>query len=416
MRRLAHQLWAVPLGCVALCLVVAVAAVAIDRAHPDLVPTTLTGTPSGAQTVLTTIASSMITLVTLVLTVVTVGIQLAMGQFSPRIVQALLRDRGNRLSFGLFGGTAVFTTLAAIQVDDQRGFVPGLTVLLAYALTLASLVVLVLYVDRAGRALRVSGLIDLVGDNLHGQLAARFPDRLADLAPDDPAVVSATEAGEVVRIQHGQLVEEAERAGCLLELVPAMGDFVPNGAPLLRVHGDAGRVDPDRLRRLVGVADERTHDTDPAYGFRKLVDIATRSARQDPTTTVQAVHRLHDALRHLAVAELPDGRHRDAAGELRLLTREVTWDGYVRLAFDEVRTAGASQPQVGRRLRSALVDLKAITPESRHAVLDYELGLLEAGVRRALDADDDIASALTPDGQGIGSGPDVSRVGDRNDR
>lgn len=400
-----------PLACVALCAAAAVATSAVDRANPGLIPTTVTGTPSAAQNVLTTISSSMITLITLVLTVVTVAIQLAMAQFSPRIVRALLAHPSNQFSFGIFGGTAVFTTIAAIQVDDQRGVVPGVTVLVAYALTFASLVVLVLYVERAGQSLRVAGLIDLVGDNLHDQLAAHHPTRLSSLAPLDPAVICAEEAGDVVRIDRRRLVEQATRAGCVLEVIPAMGDFVPNGGALIRICGDATHVDCALVRRLIGLADERTNDTDPAYGFRKLVDIATRTVAYDPTTTVQAIHRLHDALRQIAVAELSDGRHHDGAGELRLLTRQITWEAYVHLAFDELRLAGASKMQVARRLRAALEDLKTVAPPERHAVLDWELELLEAGVRGAFESEADIALALAPDCQGIGSGPDLSSGG-----
>ena len=408
MARLKQTLWASPLACVALCVCVSVATVAIDRANPGLIPTTFTGTPSGAQTVLTTIASSMITLITLVLTVVTVAIQLAMGQFSPRIVQALLRDRANQLSFGLFGGTAVFTTIAAVEVNDQNNFVPGVTVLVAYGLTLSSLIVLVLYVNRAGLSLRVSALIDLVGDRLRDQLKVGFSERFGGPETDDPSLIAVSESGEVVLIDHRRLVEAAERAGCVLEVIPAMGDFVPAGAPLIRIAGDGARLDRDKLHRLIQLGDERTHDTDAGYGFRKLVDIATRSVAQDPTTTVQALHRLHDALRQLAVAQLPSGRHCDDAGVVRLFTREMTWEGYVRLAFDEVRIAGASSLQVARRLRAALEDLMAIAPADRHNILNRELALLEAGVRRAYADDEDIVAALVPDTQGIGSGPDVS--------
>ena len=411
MARLKQTLWALPLACVSLCVCVAVATVAIDRANPGLVPATFTGTPSAAQTVLTTIASSMITLITLVLTVVTVAIQLAMGQFSPRIVQALLRYRANQLSFGLFGGTAVFTIIAAIEVNDQNNFVPGVTVVISYALTLSSLVVLVLYVNRAGLSLRVSALIDLVGDKLRDQLKEDFSERLGAPKADDPSLISASEAGEVVLIDRRRLIEAAKGAGGVLEVVPAMGDFVPVGAPLIRIRGDGGRLDRDELRELIQLGDERTHVTDPAYGIRKLVDIATRSVAQDPTTTVQALHRLHDALRHFAVAQLPSGRHCDDAGVVRLLTREMTWEGYVRLAFDEVRLAGASSLQVARRLRAALEDLRAITPADRHAILDKEMALLEAGVRRSFVDDEDIVAALVPDTQGIGSGCDVSKPG-----
>jgi len=46
--------------------------------------------------------------------------------------------------------------------------------------------------------------------------------------------------------------------------------------------------------------DERTHRDDPAYGFRKLVDVAQRSlgtAQNDATTAVQVINRLHDGPR-----------------------------------------------------------------------------------------------------------------------
>ena len=44
-------------------------------------------------------------------------------------------------------------------------------------------------------------------------------------------------AGNVVHIDHDGLVTEARRAGCTLEIVPMMGDFVTRAAPLVRVQG-----------------------------------------------------------------------------------------------------------------------------------------------------------------------------------
>ena len=90
---------------------------------------------------------------------------------------------------------------------------------------------------------------------------------------------------------------------------------------------------------------ERTHDDDPSYGIRKLVDIAERSIAsspfEDPSTTVMALHRLYDCLRILADRDIPPGRRCDADGQVRLTMRVLDWDGYVRLAFDEIRLAGA---------------------------------------------------------------------------
>jgi len=148
------------------------------------------------------------------------------------------------------------------------------------------------------------------------------------------------------------------------------------------------------------------------------VDIAERSISQpfdDPTTAVQAIHRLHDCLRQLAPRPFPSGQHHDAEGRLRLVTRTIGWDGYVRLAFDEIRLAGACTLQVARRLRAALEDLKTVAPPERQPALDRQLGLLEAAVRREFDDEEDIDAALTPDQQGIGSGPDLTAADGRPD-
>src|SRR4051794_19975027 len=85
----------------------------------------------------------------------------------------------------------------------------------------------------------------------------------------------------------------------------------------------------------------------------------------------------------------------------------MSWEGYVRLAFDELRLAGAPSPQVARRLRAALEDLMTVAPPERRPPLDRQLKLLEDAVRRAFSDDADVDAALIPDMQGIGSGPDV---------
>ncbi|MCW2608818.1 MAG: conserved rane protein of unknown function [Cryptosporangiaceae bacterium] len=415
-RRFLHtSLWFVPLLCLLGGLVVSAATVAIDRRAQTLVPVSLTGSPNSARMLLSAAATSMMTLITLVLTVTTVTVQLAMGQFSPRIVRALLHDRQSQLSHGLFLATFGYALLGIREVEnvaEGKDGVPGVTVVVAYGLVLASIVTLLLYVNHASDALRVAGLIDLVGDEVRRNVDRAYPappDRPA--VADDPLVYSP-EPGVLVDWDVDGLVEVARRAGCTLDLLPARGDFVPAGGPLLRVHDRSGPValPAHRLRGLVTLGSERVHSEDAAYGFRKLVDIAERavdSPFNDPTTAVQAIDRLHDCLRQLAPRPFPSGHHQDRDGRLRLIVPTLSWDGYVRLAFDEIRLAGASSPQVARRLRSALADLRTVAPPERQSALDRQWHLLDAAVPRKYDDAPDVAAAAVPDPQGIGSGPDV---------
>jgi uncharacterized membrane protein len=169
-----------------------------------------------------------------------------------------------------------------------------------------------------------------------------------------------------------------------LELVPALDEFVPSGAPLFCVHGDGSRIDERRLREALMIEPERTLEHDVAYGLRLLVDIAQRSLAdsplQDPTTTVQAIDRIHDILRQLAGRTFPDGHHRDEQDVVRLIEKSMSWDDYVH--FDEIRMAHARSPQVSRRVEAALKDLRAVVAATdRVGVIDDQLERLERAVK-----------------------------------
>jgi hypothetical protein len=62
---------------------------------------------------------------------------------------------------------------------------------------------------------------------------------------------------------------------------------------------------------------------------------------------------------------------------VRLVTPQLNWSGFIRLAFDEIRLAAAASPQVTRRLRATLEDLLSVAPPDRHEPLQRQLWLLE---------------------------------------
>jgi uncharacterized membrane protein len=414
LRHLAQtRLWLLPLTCVLAGIGLAVALLSVDRSSGfHIVSQGVTGSAASVQTILTASSAALVTLTSVVLSLTLVAVQLAMGQFSPRIVRAILHDRRSQLAIGLFIGTFAYSMTVLREVNGKSsggGPLPGLAVVVDYGLILSAIVVLVLYVHHTAQSIRVGGLIGWVADATRDEV-----DRLYPAAPepeDDPSVVVAPDYGIVTKLPHHLLVDIAEKAGCVLELVPAMGDFVPRDGPLFRVRGSLPEPFRGAAALSVILDRERSHEFEPAFGLRKLVDVAERSIYsspfQDPTTCVQSINAIHDILRRLAQREFPSGRHHDAHGHVRLVERVMSWEGYVRLAFDELRLAGAGSPQVARRLRAALEDLRAVAPPERHPPLDRQLELLGAAVRRAYADDADIRAALVPDMQGIGSGPDV---------
>src|SRR4051794_23935176 len=243
------SLWFIPVLCVIAGIIVAFGAIAVDRAFAyQAIPRSVVGGPDAAEAILTTVAASMVSLTALVLTITMVVVQLAMGQFSPRIVQRILQDKPSQTAIGLFVATFVVAILALREVTnngDGSGHVPGVAVLTSFLLVLVSIAVLVIYVQHIGQSLRVSALIELVGKDTRSLIDEIYPaeqQRARDDLGESPHIF-ALDSGVITGIGYGQIVEEARRADCELELVPALGDFVPAGGLLFRVHGQPAQLD-----------------------------------------------------------------------------------------------------------------------------------------------------------------------------
>lgn len=404
---LGSALWFIPVLCVLAGGLLSFSTIWVDTWFDfHLIPQSLTGGPDAAIAILATVATSMVSLAALVLTITMVVVQLAMGQFSPRIVQTFLRDKPSQLAVGLFIATFVHALLAMREVHFQNGgSVPGLTLVVAYLLVVVSVVVLVLYVHHIGRSLRVSSLIELVGADIRDLVDDVYPEALEALPPMD-GVVIAPRSGVVTAISHDRLVACAEQVDCTIRMVPALGAFVPAGAPLFRVEGDMEGLDIDELTDAVLLGLERTLEQDVAYGLRLLVDMAERALADspflDPTTAVQAIDRLHDCLRQISRRVLPNGVYEDSSGQARLIVPVMDWDAFVHLAFDEIRQAGAASPQVSRRILAALDDLETVVPSERLAALRHQRELMQASVQQVVEENRDVTFALAADRQGIG--------------
>lgn len=356
------------------------------------------GTAEGARSVLSAISQSMLTFTALVFTVTMLVLQNASSQLSPRVMRTFLRDRANQVVLGLFVATFLYAFIVLrdvrAPVGNETGFVPGLSIFVAFVLLLASVTAFVYYIDHMAHAIRANSVITSVATETEQALDRLFPDPVetATIERDrgrmrdrGDRTLIAPRAGFVVAVDEGQLLDltSPDRG---LELIPAVGEFVTGGSLLAVLWGEWDSPACDRARRAVAIGDERTLEQDAAFGFRQLVDIAIRAlspGTNDPTTAVQALQRLHDLLRRLAEREIPAPERRDAAGRLRLILPRTGWDGYVALAIDEIRLAGAAQIQVTRCLGSMLDDLLVVAPPNRRPVLLRELGRLQAGIDRS---------------------------------
>lgn len=407
------SLWVLPLAGALLGAVLGLIDVRIDQsAH---LPDQFQYSASTASTVLGAIVGAMAALTGFVVTVTTLVVQMATGSFSARYMRLWYRDRMLKLLLAILVGTLAFAFSLMRRVETD--FVPNIGVTVAGALVIVSLLVFLVFLDRYLHRLRPVAVAALV----HGYFLRNFeaevrrakdPEIFAgvfDADGGEPALtVRSPRAGAIQAVDADALVRWAQEHDCLVVIRHGMGDFVPSGARLIEVYGGEGhsRRAEQRLAEMVALGDERTIEQDPAFAIRILVDVANLAlspAVNDPTTAVQVLDYLGEALRVVGTTELAVRTWQNDGRPKRGVVAPVrSWKDYLTLAANEIREYGNGGIQVMRRLRAMLEELlEEVRPEFRDAVID-ELNRLDATVGRSFGDSVDFDRASDSDTQGIG--------------
>ncbi|MFJ7175414.1 DUF2254 domain-containing protein [Streptomyces massasporeus] len=366
-----------------------------------------------AKAVVSAVGSAMMTFIGVVFSISLVAVQMASGQFTPRVVRLFVRSRITKATFAVFLATFVLTLLVLTSfdtVDDPRSVttVPLVQSVLTLCMVGLSLLLFVLYVNATLRLMRISHVIARIASESF-RVPASMPVPVNGQAAPAPGTETAWvphdgRAGVLRDVHIARLVRVARKHGVVLRLIPRIGDFVVPGMPVLAVHD--GPVPPRRaLRYAISVGVERTYHQDLGFGLRQLADIALRAlspAINDPTTAVQALDRVVQFLAALSRRPLDAALHRDRAGAVRLVQPVPDWTELVDLGFTEVRGCAVGSPQISRRMLAGLDDLLLLAPPERREPLLRHRELLRQAVEQAAPTASDRDFALRPDRQGIG--------------
>ncbi len=373
----------------------------------------------GARAIANAVISLTLSFVVFTFGSLLVAIQVASGQYTPRIIATLLlRDNVIRYTVGLF----VFTFLFALRtLNHIETSVPPFFTWITGALGLVCITAFLFLIDYAARLLRPVSIVKRVGDAGLAVIESVYPERLtgaptAAVTPQNAGPVERTilhrgTSGIVLAVDLPRLVAEARKVNAVIEFAPQVGDFIGADEPLFLLHGGAAAIEDEVLRDCVIFGSERTMEQDPLFGFRILVDIAIKAlsaAINDPTTAVLAIDQLQRLVRSVGRRNLRTDFILGPSGTLRVIFRTPDWDDFIHLAFVEIRFYGASNIQIARRLRAMIVNLAKTLPAERHPSFRQELELLDRMLEKLYVLPEDLALARIPDSQGLGGSTDTT--------
>ena len=368
--------------------------------------------PQSASNMLTVLAGSTIGVASTVFSITIAAVAYASGNYGPRLLDNFMEDKGNQLSLATFIGTFVYalSVLRTVRAENEApasvkdavaqslpGFVPQLSLLVAYGLMIVSVGVLVYFLHHIPSSIRINTVIEGIADRLLRLIDENYPDgdlrNVRERALPEGCAVLANHTGFIRFIELGELRRLGEKHGCTVGLAVRAGDFVHPGVVLARLSADTAESKlAEKVRDCFSLGASRTSEQDLEFSIDELVEIALRALSpgiNDPFTAITAIQWLGAATAKLGTRDL---RIRVGGEDPETCTLVPLADGFGHFL---ARGFGAARSGVASSRLATLVALdtlgnaaQAIFDDERRALLLREGVLLLAQAESALHGPD----------------------------
>lgn len=413
--------WFVPTVLVLLAIAMAIGLIAADRLYgfaADIGPWWLfLSEADSARAILSTIATSMITVVSLAFSITMVVLTLASSQFGPRLLYNFMRDRSNQFALGIFLASFVYCLLVlrSVGTDAKGEFVPHLSTTMAMLLAALSVAVLIHFIHHIADGIQANSVISNVRHELRTIVCRLLPEvrepaalareeadwrRLTVMTDRGGTQAACREQGILQAVDQDVLVEWARKHDRLIRLRYRPGEFVIEGNPLFDIFPDAP-PDPDAMtpaHNAFQFGHRRTLVQDIEFSFQQLVEIALRALSpgiNDPFTAMACIEELGAALALIANRASQPRVLYDRDDAPRLLIKRVDFEGVAEIAFNQIRQNSADYPAVLLRMLETIAAVAQRVRNNadravlrRHAEAIHALAresVRDPGDRRALD-------------------------------
>lgn len=380
--------WFVPavivLSAVGLAIALIAVDVSVDLPFVDKWPLLFGAGAAGARGLLTTVASSMITVAGVVFSITIVALSLTSSQYTSRVLRNFMRDRINQGVLGVFVGIFAYclVVLRAIRGGDEGAFLPVLAVLVGLILAFVGIAFLIFFIHHISVSIQASSIVARVARETIAAVDQLFPQQLSedpdedvdkDLAPFLTelawSALPARETGYVESVDADALLTLARDSGTIMRMERGIGEFVVEGTPLISI-ADLAALDEnmgEALNAAYVISEHRMVQQDVGFGVRQLVDIALKALSpgiNDTTTAVMCVDYLTAIFVRLVDRRIAMS-HRLDQGELRVIARGTSFESLLAEAFDGIRQNAKGNVAVLSRMLDALQTIASLTANQR---------------------------------------------------
>lgn len=275
----------------------------------------LLGDTGAIASLLSTVASGMITVTSITFSLLLIAVQQTASTLSTHVYDQFIQRRSNKLSFGFFVGLSVFVllTLGSANPDHK----PIIGALLSLLMTGAALCMVVILIYSTIDQMRPHSVITAIHDHTikaravdGGMIAGTRRTPRAGLSWSQTVRTDAY--GVVCGIDLATIERSAAEHDAEIEIIARVGTNLAFRDPLFCIHaarsllGDALLALDRSITAAIKIEPRRTIDSDAGFGIEQLYSIARTTAstsKQNPQPAILVCHCLRDIIARWSSAD-----------------------------------------------------------------------------------------------------------------
>nr|WP_321403939.1 DUF2254 domain-containing protein [uncultured Desulfobacter sp.] len=341
--------------------------------------------PSGARSVLSTIAGSMITVAGVTFSITVVVLTLASSQFGPRLLRNFMEDKHTQYVLGIFSATFLYCLilLRSVHSAGDKSFIPVLGVNLSIIIAVINVFVLIYFIHHIAVSIKAEYVIKRIYTNLQEHIDRIFDndpatekwiydekafEKIQDSEHQYETSLKVGRTGYVQAIDYDRLTKLAKDEKFQIVLELKAGDFVTASTVLMVLYSRSQmKLESDLKFELLGsfiVGAQRTPEQDVEFEFRQLSEIAVRSLSpgiNDPFTAASCVDYLGAALCMLSQRGFPSSVCCDPEGNVRIYRCTASFKDIIDTAFNQIRQYAKDSAVVTMRIMEAYISIAQAT-------------------------------------------------------
>jgi uncharacterized membrane protein len=356
---------------------------------------------------LTTVASSVMTVVSITFSITIVALTNASSQFGPRLIRNFMEDSSTQVVLGVFISLFVYCLILVRTTDDFAGgaFLPGLTIAGAIVMTLFGILLLIYFIHHVSLNLQSDSVIDNVYQELQYSINQIFKQQKEEEDTNASTNKNQTQAskqtenskklfplksrscGYIQAINYSDLTDLMSKLDGHLNISVNPGDFVVKRMIVMTSDTENFSAEDEKiLHECFTLGPKRTPIQDPEFAVHQLVEIALRALSpgiNDPYSAIACIDKLTAAICELTQKNFPEGMTYDENGIERITYKTTSFENLANIAFDQIRQY--SQSCLAVRLRQ-LEGLIRIAEQANHSIhwsfIRHQKLMLEHGLEQ----------------------------------